>query len=59
MKQIIPNRYEIHYVLDGGVTEHKYSTDTLKQAKTWCNTIDKPKEKVIIDKCRYDKQIKP
>lgn len=54
----IPNRFQIHYVLEGGFTEHQYSAQTLKQAKFFCNTIDKPKEKVIIDKCT-NKRIKP
>ena len=31
----IPNRYEIHYVLDGGFTQKIEAKDTLKEANGW------------------------
>ena len=55
----IPNRYECCYLLEGGIIEMPAFavTSDVKSAKFACN-VEKRKT-VIIDKCRYDRQIKP
>ena len=55
----IQNRYECCYLLEFGVIEIPAfaKTSKLKSAKFACNA--EKRKTVIIDKCRYDKQIKP
>ena len=52
----IQNRYEIHILLEGGFTQRKHTTNTLKFAKTVCRSIIEPT--IIIDTCK-NKHIKP
>ena len=55
----IPNRYECCYLLEGKIIENPAFavTSDVKSARFACN--GKNRSTVIIDKCRYDKQIKP